>query len=1226
MNKNLIWKMVLIIALTLLAAWVVYPPQERLKLGIDLAGGTSLIYEIDTTGLSPEERKGLAESMIPILLKRIDPTHMANIVMRPQEDNRIEIQLPMASPEARRKRQAFQEALQELEQDNLNLLHVKKILSLPLEERQAQLAALAKNNPERLAVLTSLAEAYDLQTAKKKERDEAWAQMEELLKPLEEQGLSVETIRSNAPIWYEQPKEQQMQAMRQFVKRLKPAELTQEELTDEQAALLETLQQYLSAYGRWAEAVNELTRPEDGANARWDKAVAALKQMNLDLDYLQDILELPANSARRQEALDALKKQFPDRQEKLAKVEKLYEEYRKVAGMLDDPEDLKRMLKGAGVLEFRILPTPNDGKTNMEEIQGYLEALRLKGPRQASDSKYVWIEIEDPANWPEGLGIVGTFGDKKYVLASNQPQECMLHSPDKKWKLRRAYPTRDDKGLRAIGFTFNQVGANLFYNLTQNNLNRPLCIVLDDRALSAPTIRSAISASGIIQGQFSPTEQMDLVNKLNAGSFRAKLSDVPISEKTIGPLLGSDNLKQGLRAGYIGFFAVTALMLFYYLIAGALADIALTLNLLFILAMMAAFNATFTLPGIAGLILTIGMSVDANVLIYERIREEQKRGSSLRAAVAAGYSRAFRTIFDSNLTTFAVAFILLMVASEEIKGFAIVLMLGIISSMFTALFVTRLIFDLLISRGILTRPLKMFAILQNARVDWMGKRPIFLIISGILVIGGLIVFFTRDESVNSKYDIEFTGGTSAQIDLKPGTAYTRKIVEDKFREYAESIGNRALAAAKVYSIGDSGLQYEITTTETNRARAEIVFQEAGQTVQSVQDAIQAACRKLDQTLPSLEVQQMDDVRFQITTRRLNLSVVQEVLQEAFGEKASIANLTVDEIVTDAIRAAFKDLLAVKENLKPEIVSITKVPAGTPELADFAGGIQIHVKLGVPATGKEIRDRLNDIKFRRDMKHLQSYPFQILQTDLLELSDDQTVSEFLYVSVHPEAAFRTLSEEEQNQFTSNEISRLTEALSLESSLARVTQIDPSIGAEAKVRALLAILLSLAAIVLYIGFRFGSVRYGMAAIIALVHDVCITLGLVTASTYVAGTPFGQALGILDFKINLEMIAAFLTIIGYSLNDTIVVFDRIRENRGKTSMLTPKLINDSINQTLSRTLMTSFTTFLVLVVMYIWGGTGMRGFSFAMSSGVVIGTYSSIAIASPILLLSKSSKDKS
>jgi len=194
------------------------------------------------------------------------------------------------------------------------------------------------------------------------------------------------------------------------------------------------------------------------------------------------------------------------------------------------------------------------------------------------------------------------------------------------------------------------------------------------------------------------------------------------------------------------------------------------------------------------------------------------------------------------------------------------------------------------------------------------------------------------------------------------------------------------------------------------------------------------------------------------------------------------------------------------------------------------------------------------------------------------------------------------------------------------LARVTQIDPSIGAEAKVRALLAILLSLAAIVLYIGFRFGSIRYGMAAILALVHDVCITLGLVTASTYAAGTPFGQALGILDFKINLEMIAAFLTIIGYSLNDTIVVFDRIRENRGKTSMLTPKLINDSINQTLSRTLMTSFTTFLVLVVMYIWGGTGMRGFSFAMLSGVVIGTYSSIAIAAPLLLLGQSSKDKS
>jgi SecD/SecF fusion protein len=162
------------------------------------------------------------------------------------------------------------------------------------------------------------------------------------------------------------------------------------------------------------------------------------------------------------------------------------------------------------------------------------------------------------------------------------------------------------------------------------------------------------------------------------------------------------------------------------------------------------------------------------------------------------------------------------------------------------------------------------------------------------------------------------------------------------------------------------------------------------------------------------------------------------------------------------------------------------------------------------------------------------------------------------------------------------------------------------------------LSLIAIVGYIWIRFGTARYGFAAIAALVHDVCITLGAVTVCTYIAATPIGKALLIGDFKINLEMIAAFLTIIGYSLNDTIVVFDRIRENSGKSAKLNPKLISNSINQTLSRTLLTSFTTFMVVLVMYIWGGVGLRGFTFAMLIGILIGTYSSIAIAAPILLL--------
>jgi SecD/SecF fusion protein len=232
--------------------------------------------------------------------------------------------------------------------------------------------------------------------------------------------------------------------------------------------------------------------------------------------------------------------------------------------------------------------------------------------------------------------------------------------------------------------------------------------------------------------------------------------------------------------------------------------------------------------------------------------------------------------------------------------------------------------------------------------------------------------------------------------------------------------------------------------------------------------------------------------------------------------------------------------------------------------------------------------------------------------------------FVYLSADAEAAFREFSTDEWNQFVGNEKRRVTAATQLESSLPRVTQIDPSVGAEAKTRALIAIFLSLFAIIAYVWIRFGDVRYGMAAIAALVHDVCITLGAVTACTYIASTGLGEMLLIGDFKINLAMIAAFLTLIGYSLNDTIVIFDRIRENR-KKAQVNPRIITDSINQTISRTMLTSFTTFIVVLIMYIFGGQALRGFTFAIGFGVLVGTYSSIAIAAPMLLIGVKSVQK-
>jgi len=669
--------------------------------------------------------------------------------------------------------------------------------------------------------------------------------------------------------------------------------------------------------------------------------------------------------------------------------------------------------------------------------------------------------------------------------------------------------------------------------------------------------------------------------------------------------------------------AVVAVMAVYYLFAGAVADVALLLNIFFVLAIMAGLRATFTLPGIAGIILTIGMSVDANVLIFERIREEQAKGTGLASAIRNGYERAFSSIFDANLTTFITAAILYYVASEEIKGFAIVLMLGIASSMFTALFVTRLIFDFLVGKRIIKDRLGMLRLIGETNINWMGMQKVFFTVSGILIVGGLLVFLTRDNAKNNKYDIEFTGGTSVQINLKEGVSLSRQEVQDRIIAIGNEIGNPALRAANVYSIGESGRQYEITTTATNKTRAVVMFADGhGQTPETVTSAIRKAQSEQHRQLTGLAV--TADAKganaFVVTCSRVNPSIMQNLLEQAFPQ-AAVQEPEIDEVVSDAIHEAFEGQLEMQENLEPQILSEQRITAemvdAYPELTNYIGGIRIECRLQRSASLTEIDRRLKDLRFKPDTQQLMWYGYALFGPGVKAVDSDEPLNAFVYVSVEPEAGLRELSPDEWTRFTENERTRVLAATQLETSLPRVTQIDPSVGSESKTRALIAIVLSLSAIVAYVWVRFGNVRYGLAAIAALVHDVAITLGAVTACTYIADTPIGRALLIGDFKIDLAMIAAFLTLIGYSLNDTIVVFDRIRENRHK-AQLTPQTITNSINQTISRTLMTSFTTFIVILIMYIFGGQGLRGFTFAIGLGVIVGTYSSITIAAPLLLI--------
>ncbi len=234
-----------------------------------------------------------------------------------------------------------------------------------------------------------------------------------------------------------------------------------------------------------------------------------------------------------------------------------------------------------------------------------------------------------------------------------------------------------------------------------------------------------------------------------------------------------------------------------------------------------------------------------------------------------------------------------------------------------------------------------------------------------------------------------------------------------------------------------------------------------------------------------------------------------------------------------------------------------------------------------------------------------------------------MSSFFYASALPDAGTREFDQNEWKQFVENEKTRVLAAGKLNDSLPRVRQFDPSVGAEQQQRALIAIVLSLIAMAIYIWVRFGGFRYGMAGVLTLAHDVSIMLGAVTACTYIAGTSIGNLFLIGDFKIDMVMIGAFLTLVGYSINDTIVIFDRIRENIGKNRLLTPQLITDSINQTISRTMLTGTTTILVVLIMYIFGGPGLRGFNFCMGLGIIVGTYSSIAISAPLLLFGAKAK---
>ena len=600
-----------------------------------------------------------------------------------------------------------------------------------------------------------------------------------------------------------------------------------------------------------------------------------------------------------------------------------------------------------------------------------------------------------------------------YALRGNRTNEPPLSGS----VVTDAVQTYDNHNQPCVSMNMNSEGAKIWENLTGKVFTEKgnIAIVLDNIVYSAPSVTSGPIAGGSTQitGNFTVLEAQDLANVLRAGKLPAS-ADI-VQSVVVGPSLGQEAITSGFISFAIAGLIIFFWMLFYYGRAGVFADIALLFNILLMFGILVSINSVLTLPGIAGIVLTIGMSIDANVIIFERIREELRNGKALTQAIHDGFSHAITSVLDANITTFLTGAVLFIFGSGPIKGFATTLMIGIITTIFTAVFITRLLIDRYVAKGkdlsfstSITKNL-----LANVNVDFLSKRKVWYAISGILILISLGSMFTH----GFDQGIDFVGGRSYQVRFK-NPVETQKVAS-LLKKSLGSVEVKTFGAANQVRISTK-YKYNDESTQTDNEIQEILYKD---------------------------------------------------LQPVMGEQISYE--------------------------------------------EFMSGEGLGV-----------------------------------------MKSDKT--------------------------------------------------GPSIAEDIKSSAVWAIIGSLIIIFGYILARFRKWQFSMGAVAALTHDVIITLG--AFSLLYSVMPF-------SLEIDQQFIAAILTVIGYSLNDTVIIFDRIREEIGKSGW-SAQTLNHAISTTLSRTLNTSLTTLLTLLAIFIFGGETLRGFMFAMIIGVVVGTYSSIFVATPLV----------
>ena len=610
-----------------------------------------------------------------------------------------------------------------------------------------------------------------------------------------------------------------------------------------------------------------------------------------------------------------------------------------------------------------------------------------------------------------------------------------------------------------VSMQMDSRGAGQWRTFTKANIGKPVAIVLDGVAYSWPNVNSEIEAGrSSITGDFSLEQAEDLANILKTGEIAAPAKI--INEAIVGPSLGAEAVSSGMSSFIYALIIVLIYIAFYYGKAGLASNVALLVNIFFIFGVLASLGAVLTLPGIAGIILTIGMSIDANVLIYERVREEMKNGKGIKLAIKDGYQSAYSSIIDANVTTLLTGIILYTFGTGPIKGFATTLIIGILTSLFAAIFITRLIIQSRLDKGkSISFSTKLTdGAFKNINIDFLGKRKRFYALSLIILGMGISSLFTK--------------GLHLGVDFSGGRTYVVRFDKPVDNEEVRS------SLSKLF-VDEEGLSYapEVKTFgNTNQIK--------------------------------------------ITTSYLIDNNDKEV----------------DNIINQKLYEGCKFLLSESFFKEDQIASIEK----------------------------EIEELIKDDKQEKNEE------IQALENEKEKILLEKFKKQYIQSS---------------------------------------EKVGPTIADDIKQSAVWAVVFSLIVIFVYILIRFRKWQFSLGAVLAAFHDVIIVLSL-----------FSIFYGLLPFSLEIDQafIAAILTIIGYSLNDTVVVFDRVREylNNNKKKQV-KDIMNGALNSTLSRTINTSLTTFFVLLIIFIFGGEVIQGFMFALMVGVLVGTYSSLFIASPIML---------